>query len=274
MNNKFLSLTLIGFSFAVLTTFSGCKKGGLNIFTIEDDKAFGAQMETEIAGNPTEYPLVSESAYPAAYAYLNGLKNEILAGGKIEHANDFVWKLYIVKDDAVQNAFCTPGGYIYVYTGLIKYLNNASSLAGVLGHEMAHADKRHSTEQMTKQYGLELLVAVVAGTTNQTQLAQMAASLSSLAFSRSDEKEADEFSVTYLCPTRYRADGAADFFQKLDADGVSCNGVQAFFSTHPCPDNRIANIQSNAASQNCTTGDIGTTDDVNNYTAFKASLPQ
>ncbi len=273
MQKKLRTLVITATAFLWLTTYSGCKKGGFNIFSIEDDKTFGAQMETEIANNPSEYPLLNRTTYASAYTYLESLKQEILAGGKIEHANDFVWKLYIVQDDAVQNAFCTPGGYIYVYTGLIKYLNNASSLAGVLGHEMAHADKRHSTEQMTKQYGLELLVSVVAGTTNQGQLAQIAANLSSLAFSRDDEKEADEFSVTYLCPTRYRADGAADFFEKLEADGVSCNGVQAFFSTHPCPDNRISNIKSNATSQNCSTNDIGTTDDVNGYAAFKASLP-
>ena len=52
------------------------------------------------------------------------------------------------------NAFCTPGGYIYVYTGLIKYLDNEAQLAGVLGHEIAHADLRHVTDQLTEQYGV------------------------------------------------------------------------------------------------------------------------
>lgn len=271
MNKQFAFALLI--CFAILTSFSGCKKGGLNVFTIEDDKNFGLQMETEIANNPSQYPLLSKTTYASSYSYLENMKQQILAGGQLEHANDFVWKLYIIQDDNTQNAFCTPGGYIYVYTGLIKYLNNASSLAGVLGHEMAHADKRHSTEQMTKQYGLSLLVGVVAGTTNAGKIAEMAANLSSLAFSRDDEKEADEFSVTYLCPTTYRANGAADFFQKLEADGISCNSLQAFFSTHPCPDNRITNIQTKATNSNCSGNDIGSNDDVNGYAAFKASLP-
>ena len=159
MNKQFAFASLI--CFAILTSFSGCKKGGLNVFTIEDDKNFGLQMETEIANNPSQYPLLSKTTYASSYAYLENMKQQIIAGGTLDHANDFVWKLYIIQDDNTQNAFCTPGGYIYVYTGLIKYLNNASSLAGVLGHEMAHADKRHSTEQMTKQYGLSLLVGVV-----------------------------------------------------------------------------------------------------------------
>ncbi|MBK8659107.1 MAG: M48 family metalloprotease [Bacteroidetes bacterium] len=54
------------------------------------------------------------------------MRDSILASGQLTHANDFVWKLYIIQDDNTQNAFCTPGGYIYVYTELIKYLDNAS----------------------------------------------------------------------------------------------------------------------------------------------------
>src|SRR6188472_3834094 len=111
----FFILTIGIFS---VTSISSCKKGGLNVFSIEDDKNFGLQMEAEIAADPAQFPLVPTN-HPS-YAYLNALKQDILNSGQVEHANDFVWKLYIVKDDAVQNAFCTPGGYIYVYTGLIK----------------------------------------------------------------------------------------------------------------------------------------------------------
>lgn len=266
---KIASLVIIAFT---LLSIPSCKKGGLNVFTIEDDKNFGLQMETEIAGNPAEFPLLP-TTHPA-YMYLNALKQNILNSGQVEHASDFVWKLYIVQNDTVLNAFCTPGGYIYVYTGLIKYLDNASSLAGVIGHEMAHADKRHSTQQLTQQYGLSLLVSVIAGTTGADQLAQIAGGLTSLAFSRDHEKRADEFSVTYLCPTKYHADGAANFFMKLDANGITCSSLEAFFSTHPCPDNRVANIQSNAATQNCAPNNtISNSEDVQGYNAFKASLP-
>ena len=266
-----LRITLIVVS-VLLLSIPSCKKGGLNIFTIDDDKAFGLQMESEISSNSSEYPLLPTTH--SAYIYLNNLKTDILNSGQIEHASDFEWKLFIIQNDTVLNAFCTPGGYIYVYTGLIKYLDNASSLAGVLGHEMAHADRRHSTQQLTQQYGLSLLVSIVAGTTNAGQVAQIAASLGSLAFSRDHEKEADEYSVKYLCPTKYHADGASQFFVKLENDGYSCSSLEAFFSTHPCPDNRVANIQSNASSQNCSVNNtIGTTEDVNAYSSFKASLP-
>ncbi|MCW5906570.1 MAG: M48 family metalloprotease [Chitinophagales bacterium] len=262
------------FVLAAMSVIPGCKKGGLNVFTIQDDKNFGLQMEAEIASNPSQFPLLSKTQYASAYNYLESMKQTILASGQLKYANEFQWKLYIIQDDATLNAFCTPGGYIYIYTGLIKYLDNASSLAGVLGHEMAHADQRHSTQQLTKQYGLSLLVAVVAGTTNAGQLAEIAAGLTSLAFSRDHEKDADEHSVKYLCPTKYKAEGASYFFQKLEAGGVSCSSLEAFFSTHPCPDNRVANIQSNATSQNCAVNNnISANEDVAAYNAFKASLP-
>jgi beta-barrel assembly-enhancing protease len=255
----------------ILVTATGCKKGGLNVFSIEDDKNFGLQMEAEIASNPAEFPLLPTS-HPA-YSYLNTLKQNILNSGQIEHP-DFAWKMYIVQKDDVLNAFCTPGGYIYVYTGLIKYLDNASSLAGVMGHEMAHADRRHSTQQLTKQYGLSLLVAVIAGTTSAGQLAEIASGLTSLAFSRDDEKEADEYSVKYLCPTKYKAEGASYFFQKLEANGISCSSLEAFFATHPCPANRVQNIQEDAAELSCESDPaISQSEDVAGYSAFKASLP-
>lgn len=258
------------FSTLIILSFGGCKKGGLNVFSIEDDKNFGAQMETEIASSG-EYNILSRSTHQAAYNYLDGLKQEILNGGQLEHAGDFEWKLYIIHNDTVQNAFCTPGGYIYAYTGLIKTLDNASSLAGVIGHEMAHADRRHSTQQLTAQYGFSLMVSVIAGTTGQTEIAQIVGNLSSLAYSRDHEKDADAHSVIYLCPTQYRADGAADFFEKLGTQSVP-----AFLSTHPDPGARVTNIRAKKTELTNTTGcngSISGTTDGTSYAAFKAMLP-
>lgn len=269
MRSRFIASLLI--CATVLASFNGCKKGGgINFFTIEDDKNFGAQVETEINNDPTHYHILSRTTHAQTYAYLDNLKQQILNSGQVEHANDFVWKLYIIQDDTTLNAFCTPGGYIYVYTGLIKYLDNASSLAGVIGHEMAHADRRHSTQALTAQYGFSLLVSVISGTTGQEQLANIVGGLSSLAYSRDHEKEADKYSVIYLCPTQYRADGAADFFQKIIDSGAP--QPPAFLSTHPSPDNRVNNIQTEKTTRNCS-GTPSNTVEVTDYATFKASLP-
>lgn len=261
---------------AVLCTpliFAGCNKeggggGGINIFSIEDDKTLGLQVKQEILANPGEFPILDPATNTAAYAYINGIKDEILATGTVTYASQFAWEVYIVKRDDIQNAFCTPGGYIYVYTGLIKYLESKSALAGVMGHEMAHADKRHSTEQLTKAYGLQTLLDIVVGE-NQGTLTQVASQLATLSFSRDNEREADEFSVNYLCPTKYRSDGAADFFQKIIAEGGS-NPPQ-FLSTHPNPDNRVQAIQSHAQEKGCSSS-ISSNEDNVDYQTFKASI--
>jgi len=251
-------------------SFNACKNKddkGLNFFSIQDDIALGKELEQQIASSPSEYPVLSESTYPQAYAYIRGLRDSILNGGKVFYKDEFEWKVKIIQDDNTLNAFCAPGGYIYVYTGLIKYLDTEDELIGVLGHEMAHADRRHSTDQLSKQYGLSLLLSVVTGTIGQSQLAEIAASLTSLAFSRKDETEADEYSVKYLCPTSYNAAGAAGFFEKIEAQGGQ-NPPQ-FLSTHPNPDNRIQNIYQTKTINNCT--GTGTYDQ--RYTDFKNSLP-
>lgn len=255
------------YSLGLLVTLSTCSK--INIFSIEDDKQLGLQVKQEIESNPTEYPILNKSSYPVPYAYLENMKQDILNSGQVEHKNDFDWELYIIQDDNVQNAFCTPGGYIYIYTGLIKYLDNASALAGVMGHEMGHADKRHSTNAMTEQYGLQTMIDLVLGK-NQGQLTQIASSIISLSFSRANETEADKMSVTYLCPTKYHSNGAAAFFRKIVASGST--QPPAFLSTHPNPDNRIANIDAKSTELGCVST-IVASEDTTAFATFKASLP-
>jgi predicted Zn-dependent protease len=251
-------------------TINSCSKdsGGLNIFSIDDDKQLGLQTKAQIEADPAQFPILDPSTHTEAYTYINALRDDILAGGKVTHKNDFAWEVKIIANDEIQNAFCTPGGYIYVYTGLIKYLDNKSSLAGVMGHEMAHADRRHSTTQMTKTYGVQTLLDVLVGK-NQNLLTQIGSELVALKFSRSDESDADEYSVRYLCPTKYEASGAADFFQKIIDMGSS--NPPEFLSTHPNPDNRVQNIHKHAEDGGCHTS-ISSEENDAGYLAFKSRL--
>ena len=248
--------------------WAGCKNdGGFNVFSIEDDISLGLQVSSEIESDSSfEILDPNDPANNTAYQYLYDMRDEILAAGNLKYQDEFEWEVKIIHDDSVQNAFATPGGYMYIYTGLIHYLESASALAGVLGHEMAHADRRHSTNQLTKRYGLSVLLEVVLGQ-NQGLLSDIAATLLVLKFSRNDEADADEHSVIYLCPTDYHADGAADFFQKIIDEGSST--PPQFLSTHPSPDNRVEDIHAKEAELAC--NNPGKT--VSEYDAFKASLP-
>lgn len=248
--------------------FQGCSKDGdLNVFSVQDDIDLGRQLSQEIAANPAQYPLLNETEHRQAYGHIQRITNSLLNTGELNHRDDFAWEVKLVND-TVLNAFCAPGGYIYVYTGLIKFLDNESELAGVMGHEIAHADLRHSTERLTKAYGLETLLSIVLGN-DQSTIKTMAANLALLAYSRSDETESDEASVRYLCQTDYDRRGTAGFFQKLIDMGATGNTPQ-FLSTHPNPENRVENINETADGLGCSTQE-GTYE--TRYQEFKSVLP-
>lgn len=219
-----------------------------NMYSIEDDKKLGLSVSQEIASKPNEYPLLPEQGNEEVYRFIRGIKDNILNSGRVKNKKNFAWEVKIIKDDKVLNAFCTPGGYIYVYTGLIKYLDTEDQLAGVLGHEIAHADMRHSTRQLTKVMPLAVVGEVLAGNNkNKAAIANITTTLASLSFSRDHEKEADKYSVYYLCNGGYDGAGAAGFFKKIKGK----NSTPQFLSTHPDPGNRVKAIEEQAAKLHC-----------------------
>lgn len=263
-----LSLVTISFSCGSIKGLDKSSITNINIFPVAQDKKLGLQVKQEIASNPQEYPVLDRSKHSEAYSHLDRIMQKVLNSGEVKYRNEFAWEAYIIKDDNTLNAFCTPGGYIYVYTGLIKYLDNESDLAGVIGHEIAHADRRHSTAQLTKLYGVDILSAIALGQNSGTTIAQVAKSLVGLKFSRSHETDADNFSVKYLCPTDYHADGAASFFEKLVSNNAT-GGTPEFMSTHPSPKKRVENIRKEAEEKDCEAGN----NFKKRYQSFKNALP-
>ena len=262
MNKNYFFLLLS----IILITLSCTEDGDLNIFSIEDDKMLGQQLRDEILANPQEYPVIDRAAAPDAYAYLEDIVDDILDSDDINYKNEFAWETYLIKDDSTLNAFAAPGGYIFVYSGLVKFLDEKDDFVGVMGHEIAHADKRHSTNQLTDQYGISLLLTVLTGGDPGT-LSQVLTSLVTLRFSRSAEAEADMASVAYLCDTEYAANGAASFFEKLLAQGGA--RTPEFLSTHPSPANRVADINAEADERGC---DQTFDSDDAEWEAFQSSL--
>lgn len=261
----FKTLTLTFLSGILLACGNKELGSGFNLFTVQNDKDLGKQVAAEIDANPAEYPVLDSSRNVQAYKFLYDMRNRILESGNVRHKDDFVWRLRIIHDDETKNAFCTPGGYIYVYTGLMKFLDAEDQLVGVLAHEIAHADFRHSTRQMTRMYGIQVLLNVLAG--DRAALKQVTAGLIGLRFSRDHETEADRGSVHYLCPTEYNAAGGAEFFKKIEEAGAG--NTPEFLSTHPSPENRIESFYNEQIELGC----MGTNDYKTRYEQFLATLP-
>ncbi|NQW30021.1 MAG: M48 family metalloprotease [Ignavibacteria bacterium] len=209
----------------------------INMFPVSEDQKLGAQFDQEIRADQAEYPLLNNAT---ANRYLQTIINTVLNAPEVKYRGVFPYRVEIINDDKIVNAFCTPGGYIYVYTGLIKMLDNEASIAGVLGHEIAHAERRHSTSRMTKAYGLQTMMDIALGRNPNNTVALAAnafAGLGLLKNSRSDEEEADDYSFNYLRSTVYFPGAIQFFFEKVKGRGGS--SIERLLSSHPLPEDRI-----------------------------------
>ncbi len=221
--------------------FSGCSDstslGELNLFSIEDDRNLGQQLDNEIKKDSKNYPIYMNSA---AQQYLQNMMNQIIQSPEIKYRDKFAYTVTIIDANTI-NAFATPGGYIYVYKGLLKYLDNEATLAAILAHEVAHAERRHATKRMTKAYGLQVLLGVILGqnpSTLETIAANLFSGLTLLYNSREDEYEADEYSFRYLRSTIWYPGAGIFFFEKIK-DKSNQSEFKELFSTHPLDQKRI-----------------------------------
>ena len=156
------------------------------------------------------------------------------------------------------NAFSLPGGFMYVNRGLIEAVRNEDELAGVLAHEMAHVAERHGTEQLTKAYGVQagagILAQILAGRDGRLGVPeQVVGSLGlgalMMKFSRDAENEADRVGAQTMARAGYDPLAMASFFDLLQQQrGRNPSAVSQFFSSHPSPANRSANIRRMAQS--------------------------
>jgi predicted Zn-dependent protease len=223
---------------------------GANLFSVSEDVQLGEDLDKEIQANPKEYPLLKNN--PDVTNYVSNMGKYIVnSSPKIQYKNVFPYKFQVINDTII-NAFCTPGGFIYVYTGLMNYVENEATLAGVIAHEVAHAENRHMTQRLTSYYGVNMLLSLVLGS-NPSAITEIMANLfvglGFLANSRSDEQEADDYSIRYLMTTKYYPGAIQFFFNKIKAEqksqGITPGGLDRLLSTHPLPQDRIDNIKAN-----------------------------
>jgi beta-barrel assembly-enhancing protease len=162
---------------------------------------------------------------------------------------------FTVVDQPVVNAFAVPGGFIYINRGLIERAENMSQVAGVLGHEIGHVTERHSIEQMEKQQGTQLGVAVgciLAPSVCNNQLGATAINLGAGAafarFSRKDESESDTRAVEYTTRAGIDPRGIPEMFRiLLDERQRNPSRLEAWFATHPLEEDRIRRTEEQIA---------------------------
>ena len=116
---------------------------------------------------------------------------------KANHIERDSLKIHIIQKDEI-NAFALPNNHLVVYTGLMKDCQKQEALQGVLGHEIAHIENNHVMKKLSKEVGLSVLLTATAGDKGGAILKKIFKTLSSTAYDRTLEKDADMQSVKYL----------------------------------------------------------------------------
>jgi beta-barrel assembly-enhancing protease len=188
---------------------------------------------------------------PETVTYVRGVADKVIQMGKQDRP-DVNWQVYVIDDRKTVNAFATPGGYLYVYRGLLEMAQNEAELAGVMAHETGHVVARHAARSLVAAYGLDAVVAMAVGN-NPGLIAQIGSGIASkglmLAHSREDETEADEYGARYAGAAGYDPHGLVTFFQRLMQQSGDAKGVLAYLSDHPATSDRIEHVNAFIAQQ-------------------------
>jgi len=209
---------------------------GINLYSLEKEMALGKQLAEEVQRQAkiVEDPLISE--------YINRIGQNLVRNSDARVPFTF----QVIEGDS-PNAFALPGGFVFVYTALIKIADEEDELAAAMAHEIAHVAARHMTRQATKSQivslaGIPASVILGGGLGGAVirQGANVGVNAAFLRFSRKDESEADYLGVQYLYAAGYDPTGAISIFEKLESlERKQPGTVARIFSTHPMDATRI-----------------------------------
>ena len=165
--------------------------------------------------------------------------------------SSFQPEVFVIETDLV-NAFALPGGRIYVCTGLIDQAESPEELAGILGHELAHAERRHTMKSISQAAGVVFVVSTLFGVVGGLEELQTAEvileSTSILAImhhSRKMEADADDWALRKLAQEGVSVFGMQDFFKRMQAQsqGTILERIPDWISTHPATQARLRKME-------------------------------
>lgn len=221
--------------------------------TQQQEEALGAKEAAEVDKS------VKLDTNPADVARVTSIGAKIAAVADTVQVpagfgNDTVYKFhytYKIIDDKTINAFSIPGGHIYIYTGLLHLLKTDDELAGVLGHETAHAAHHHvvtlshEANKLGTEYMIGALVAILAhdGNLGGDMMVGQAALEGELNnhFSVEAEKDADHTGMIYMQKAGFNPIGMLAMLQRLeDVEKMSPEIDMGYLRDHPLTPDRVA----------------------------------
>ena len=216
--------------------------------TVKEEEDMSRQM---LAMIHKYYEIVDD---PDIVNYVNKIGNRILSALPQQ---PFKYHFYVIKED-VYNAFATPAGHIFVYTGLLDAMVEEEELAGILGHEIAHVYCRHISQKIerSKKIGVATLAGIAAGillgvggageAASAVTMGSMAAGQSAeLSYSRENEIQADQLGLKFITEAGYNVSGLLEILKKIRSKTwFGSDQIPKYLMTHPAVEDRIAYIAS------------------------------
>ncbi len=156
-----------------------------------------------------------------------------------------------VLHDSTVNAFAIPGGNVYVYSGIVDFLQSDDELAAVIAHELAHVEKRHSLKNYRASAALTaLLQKAVKNQKNKDLWCAVLSSLALMRFSQKQEDEADDVGQFRLAAAGFDPYGQVNVWERFLKKYGDSKGLEKFLSSHPSHKARIENAKKNIAKMN------------------------
>ena len=208
-------------------------------------KEFLSSSSTKVVTGTSNAALVKKVGNKIAAAV-----NQYLTSQGLASQYNFNWEFNLVESPDV-NAWCMPGGKVAIYTGILPFTANEAGLATVMGHEIAHAIARHSMEQMSNQYAMQVGASVLGvATSGKSNLFNtvvnnaygIGGQLALLKYSRGNETEADQLGLMFMAMAGYNPETAVSFWERM-ASAKAKSSTPEFLSTHPSDARRITEIQ-------------------------------
>jgi predicted Zn-dependent protease len=212
----------------------------VNVFTIEQDVSMGRQAYEEFL---QQSQVVASGPDATLVQDVTGHLTAVAEERHPDVQGKFEWQASLVQSDEV-NAFCLPGGYMAVYTGILPVTLDAGGLAVVMGHEIAHATLRHGTQKVTRSMGFEAVVMLAQQYVSQVDPDLVRSGLNALVglpYSREAELEADREGLLTMAAAGYDPRAAVLFWQRMAQAGGE--KPPEWLSTHPSDERRIAELQ-------------------------------
>jgi predicted Zn-dependent protease len=173
---------------------------------------------------------------------------ERLAKGSDRRDIVYYFRVIDVDEKDTYNAFAAPGGYIYIFRDLVDAMETDDKIAAVLAHEMAHVEAKHSIKRMQGALGATALLVLGSqmNTDGSNTMAKANTAIGQLmyAYSREDEKKADELSLKYMEQAGFNPKGTVESLECLKA--LRKKGPlrkYSYFRSHPYVSQRIAHLQ-------------------------------